>query len=121
MDAQEPLQRAEFKRPEKKSRKPAVDDKDPNVSDDDEPRGRGRYMGSSCRFLMMYTTQHPTYILYMMSVVYPTILDVGDTDGMAMEMMTQHHQNLVEGIHCLTSCQAEWKVYHQRYKDSMHC
>lgn len=43
MTADQPLQMAEFKRPEKKSKKQTVDDKDPNVSDDEEyGRGRGR-------------------------------------------------------------------------------
>jgi len=40
--ANEPLQISEFKRPEKKVKKPTLEDKDPNVSDD-EDGGRGRY------------------------------------------------------------------------------
>ena len=42
MTADEPLQKAEFRRPERKGKKPTIDDKDPNVSDDEDGYGRGR-------------------------------------------------------------------------------
>ncbi|XP_067944449.1 tudor domain-containing protein 3-like [Watersipora subatra] len=41
VNAHVPLERTEFKRPERKIKKPSLDDKDPNVSDDEE-QGRGR-------------------------------------------------------------------------------
>lgn len=54
---------AEYRRPERKPKKTTVDDKDPNVSDDEESygRGRGRYVPIllSCRVvfnvLFMFT------------------------------------------------------------------
>ena len=42
MTADEPLQKAEYRRPERKGKKPTIDDKDPNVSDDEDGYGRGR-------------------------------------------------------------------------------
>lgn len=43
MNADAPLEKAEYKRPERKQKKPTIEDKDPNVSDDEEQgRGRGR-------------------------------------------------------------------------------